>query len=1009
MEPDLRFTVLGPVRAWRDGTEIQLGAPQVRTLLAVLLAQAGRPVGLDAIVDLLWGQEPPSTAVNALHGHVGTLRRLLEPGLGARRQGRWLLRSAGGYQFSDDGDSVDLLRFRRLAQAARDTLAAGDGAGAAARFAEALELVQGPCAGNVSAPARADPLFLAVDRARADVAREAADCALAAGRPEDVITGVRAAADRDPLDEPLQARLMLLLGAVGRPAEALIGYERVRVRLADDLGIDPGAELRAAHTAILTPAAPTEPASARRAPASPVRVPASALRTPASPVRVPASALRTPASPVRVPAPVEPVVPGSLTVRPAQLPPDLATFTGRRDELRLVLDLLPEPGARILVISAISGMAGVGKTTTAVHWAHRVADRYPDGQLYVNLRGFDPAGSVMRPDEALRHFLDAFGVPPERIPRTVDGQAALYRSLLAERRVLVVLDNARDAEQVRPLLPGNPGCLAIVTSRDDLAGLVATHGAHPLLLDVLPLADSRELLVQRLGRHRVDAEPGATAEIIRRCGCLPLALAVLAARAAMRPALSLAEVLHDLTADDDGLDAFANNDAAVDVRTVFSWSYHALDPAAARLFRLLGHAGTGDVTVTAAASLAGVPEREVRPLLRELVRTSLVNQVGPGRYTMHDLLAVYAAELAADVDTGADRAAALLRFFDHHLHTAMANERRIATRPPVPIDAPAPGVLVGGEADRQSAMAWFARERPALLAVVARSASAGLPGHTWRLAWAIGPYLHWRGHWADWVTTQETALNALADAPGVDVGPPGRPGPPGPPGSSGVDAGADLGPVLGRAFANSQLGLAYTEFGRFDDARTRLDEAIIHFTALGHHAGLAEVYRRIAGISYKEERYDHALTQLWKAVDHCVAGDDRLGQAHVLNSIAWVQVLRGEHLEAVGNARQALPIVIEHGSLQGEAATRDTLAHALHHLGRYREADEIYRAAIRLRRTTGDRVYEANTLHRLGDNHAAAGEPEQAAEAWRDALGIMTGIGHPDTDKVAAKLTAGTI
>ena len=662
-------------------------------------------------------------------------------------------------------------------------------------------------------------------------------------------------------------------------------------------------------------------------------------------------------------------------MRPAQLPPDLATFTGRRDELRRVLDLV-QGTASILIVGAISGMGGVGKTTTAVHWAHRVADRYPDGQLYVNLRGFDPGGAVMRPDEALRHFLDAFGVAPERVPRTVDGQAALYRSLVAGRRVLVVLDNARDPEQVRHLLPGSTGCLAIVTSRNDLGGLVATHGAHPVTLDVLSVADARELLVQRLGRHRVDAEPAATAEIIRRCGCLPLALAVLAARAAMRPSLSLADVLYDLATDDGGLDAFANTDAAVDVRTVFSWSYHALAPATARLFRLLGHARTGDVTVTAAASLAAGPESAVRPLLEDLVRASLVNQTGPARFAMHDLLAAYAAELAADLDDGPDRRAALRRLLDHHLHTAMANDRRANTRPPVAVEPPAPGTLVGGEADREHALAWFARERATLLAALTRSAATGFPGHTWRLAWAIGPFLHWRGHWADWITAQETALTALA---GTDD-------------------------TLGKAYAGSQLGLAYTESGRFDDARVRLHEAVGHFTSLRHHTGLAEAHRRLAGIAYKEERYDDALASLWRAAEQCVAGDDRLAQGHVLNSIAWVQILRGEHHEAVGTAGQALPILVELGSLQGEAATRDTLGHALHHLGRYREAEESYRAAIRLRRVTGDRVYEANSLHRLGDNHAAAGEPERAAEVWREALGIMTELGHPDTDTVAAKL-----
>jgi len=369
----------------------------------------------------------------------------------------------------------------------------------------------------------------------------------------------------------------------------------------------------------------------------------------------------------------------------------VASFVGRSGHLRALDALLQDQGAAptAVVISAIAGMAGVGKTALAVHWAHRVAGRFPDGQLYVNLRGFDPGGAGLDPGQALHGFLEAFGVPPARIPEDLAAQSGLFRSLLAGKRMLVLLDNARSAEQVRPLLPGSPGCLAIVTSRDKLAGLVATEGARPLALDLLTAADARDLLARRLGADRVAAEPAAIACIIAACARLPLALTIAAARAATSPTFPLAAIAAELREAASALDPFDAGESATDVRTVFSWSYRALSAPAARMFRLLGLHPGPDVAVTAAASLAAVPPGQARALLAELTRAHLLAEHAPGRYAFHDLLRAYASELASAQECPADRASAVHRLLDHYLH----REQRRGARGRLPVRGAGPAAV----------------------------------------------------------------------------------------------------------------------------------------------------------------------------------------------------------------------------------------------------------------------------------------------------------------------------
>lgn len=394
-----------------------------------------------------------------------------------------------------------------------------------------------------------------------------------------------------------------------------------------------------------------------------------------------------------------------------------------------------------MVVAAVTGTAGIGKTALAVHWAHQVSHRFPDGQLYVDLRGYHPSATAMETADAVRGFLDALAVPPSRIPATPDARAALYRSIVAGKRVLVVLDNARDSEHVRPLLPGSHTCLVVTTSRDQLTSLIATHATRPLVLDLLQPEDAQELLGRRLDARRIAAEIRATDEIIASCTGLPLALAIAAARAASNPRLPLGSLAAHLRQGRSGLDALTVGDPYGDARAVFSWSYHGLGSAAARLFRLLGQHYGPDIGLSAAASLAALPVQRTRTLLTELCRAHLLVEHRSGRYTFHDLLRAYAAELAQVHDGSSEISSALHRALDHDLHTAHAAAAWLnPDREPIRVAEPQPGVVVDDPTDREQAMAWFTAEYAVLLAAVDRAVRIGLDRHAWQLAWSLADF-----------------------------------------------------------------------------------------------------------------------------------------------------------------------------------------------------------------------------------------------------------------------------
>ncbi|MFC6016345.1 ATP-binding protein [Plantactinospora solaniradicis] len=671
--------------------------------------------------------------------------------------------------------------------------------------------------------------------------------------------------------------------------------------------------------------------------------------------------------------------PSGAAVVPRQLPAAVRHFAGRSTELATLTRQLRQSRADhgdAMAVSTIAGTAGIGKTALAVHWAHQAADDFPDGQLYVNLRGFEPAGAAMTTTaEALRGFLDAFEVPPHRIPDSLDAQAALYRSLLAGKRALVVLDNARDADQVRPLLPGTVGCVVLVTSRNRLSSLVTVEGAHPLILDLLTPDEARELLARRLGTERLAAEPEAVTEIIRHCARLPVALAVVAARAATNPTFTLTVLAAQLRETRDRLDALTDDDTN-DVRSVFSWSYRSLTPETARLFRLLGLHPGPDITAPAAASLAGLPLARVRPLLAELVRANLVVEHVPRRYTFHDLLRAYANEQAYAVDSDDERRAALRRSLDHYLHTAYAAAHLLDRyRDPITLPAPRPGVTPESSADHRQALAWFTAEHQVLLAAVDVAAATGSENHAWQLAWALDNFLWFGGHWPELAEVGRTALDAarrLADRPA-------------------------------EARAHQNLVHAYTRLGRYDEAERHGRQALTLHRQGDNLAGQAHTHMFLTKLRTRQGRHAEALDHARQALHLYTEVGEEIWQADALNAVGGQHGKLGEPEQALDFCQRALAIYQRHDDRRGQVWTWENLGFAHHHLGDHPAAVACYHRALDLCRSLDYPDSEAELLAQLGDTRQAAGDLDAARDSWNQALAIIA-PDHVDADGIRGKL-----
>lgn len=935
----LRLTVLGPLEAERAGAVIRLGPRQVE-LLSVLVIELGRPVLARRLVDLLWGTTAGDGAAPTLRSHVSHLRRALGPGRSAPAEASIVATVGTGpglaYRLDLPPDCVDACLFEQQATQGRRLLDASDPAvipRAAELFGAALAHWRGPAFADVADRPFALPEVARLDALRRTARRGHAEALIALGRPAAAVGVLTGAVLDDPYDEGVRHLLTLALYAEQRVDEAAEVCRR-GIALLRERGMD-APQLHRLYAAI--------------------------LRRDELPIPAPAAVVGG----------LAPVAPASL------LPPDPPHFVGRAAELDAARrHCLALKRQQILLVT---GAAGVGKTSFAVRLAHLLAEDFPDGCLYVNLRGFDPGGTAIAGDEAVRLFLDALRVPPEQTPAREESRAGHYRRLLSERRMLIVLDNARDAGQVRPLLPGAAGCAVVVTSRQQLPGLVTVEGAQPVTLDLLTAAEARDLLTSRLGGDRVATEPGPVAGIIERCDRLPLALAIVAARAATHPRFPLAVLARELTESRGSLDGFAAGDPATDLRSVFSWSYRALGGAAARLFRLLGLHPGQDISVRAAASLAALPERQVRPVLAELARAQLVMERAPGRYTCHDLLRAYAAELVASEPPEVGHAARR-RIVDHYLLSARTADARLSPlRQPITPPSLTTGVTPEEPADGASALAWLAEEHGVLIRVVELAARHGFDRHVWQLAWAVTTFLSRRGCWEDLIAVQHRALAAAERC----------------------------GDRAAAAQAHRDVVAAFSETGRLRLARQHLESALALLRELGDRTGQAQTLLTLSWINEKEGDQMTALHHDERALALFRADGHQAGEARALNAIGWDHAVLGAYREAVGYCQRALVLQRRLGDGVGEANSWDTLGYAHHHLSRYRRAARCFRRSLALSRELGHRYNEAETLHHLGDNHEALGDLAAAHDCWLRAFEIHSDMRHPAAAQLRDKLSAG--
>ncbi len=611
-----------------------------------------------------------------------------------------------------------------------------------------------------------------------------------------------------------------------------------------------------------------------------------------------------------------------------------------------------------------------------MHWAHRAAARFPDGQLYLNLRGFAPGDQAMSPGEGLRAFFDALEVAPQRMPSTLEAQAGLFRSLLASRRMLILLDNARDVEQVRPLLPGRPGCLVLVTSRNRLGGLAVTEGAHQVALAPLSDHDAQAMLVRRLGAHRLTGQPQAVRDIIDGCARLPLALAIVAARARARPDFPLADIAEELRTQ-GVLDALSGGDAGIDVRAVFSWSYRVLGSEAARLLRLLALHPGPDIGIGAAASLAGTSVAQTRALLDELSAAHLIEEIDSIRYGFHDLLRTYATELAQRHHTKAERQAAIRGLADYYLRSTQAADRLLFPhRDPI---APAPALLgIRAEEfpERDAAMTWLARERRALVAMVACAAANGQDADAWRLGWALSEFLDWQGHWLEQADIQRISLDrarAIADRAGQ----------------------AHAHRLLGRALIRLDLGAI---------AHTHYDEAITLFAELDDPAGQAATRLSLAYLLHREGDAAAALDQARQGLQLYRLAGRAYGEAVALDAVGWYHTSLDRSHEGLPYCEQALAIQRRIGDLSGQAGSLNSIGYTHQRMGNHEQALRYYRKSLRVVRQTGLRGLEADTLVKVGEICSELGDRASAVDAWTQALAILDEIDQRTADRVRREL-----
>jgi len=923
----LEIGVLGPLRVRYDGVTVLVSQARLRCLLGLLAVQPGQVVGREEIVDALWGQAPPDTCRQLVHTYVARLRGLLEPHRPRRAPAQVVVGVCGGYRLEVDPGQLDVLRFDALAIRAHQAQQAGELEGGCELLSQTLGVWRGPVLADLDAGLQQHPAVVALTQRRLAAGLAYADLAIGLGRCEQAAASLRMLCHQEPLHEGLHARLMLALASCGQQAAALGLFAELRARLADELGVEPGAEVQQAHLRVLRQQLP-----------------------------VPADSATTT------------TVHAARRTAPAQLPADVADFTGRSQHLEQ-LDRLLELGTvtTAVVISAIAGTAGVGKTALAVHWAHQVRDRFGDGQLYINLRGYAPT-PPMRSIDALAGFLHALGVPAEQVPVDPDEAAALFRTLLADKRMLLLLDNARSADQVRPLLPGSPGCLVVVTSRDRLSGLVAKEGARGLSLDVLPPGEAVGLLTRLLDEERVAAEPQAAVELAWVCGLLPLALRIAAANLAGQPGQPIAGYVARLCQGDRLEELIADGDPQTAMQAAFDCSYATLEPGPQRLFRLLGLVPGPTFTPPAAAALAAIPVAQAARLLERLAGAHLIEPRAPGRFGFHDLLRLYAYQRVQDEDGESQRQGATSRLYSWYLHTA---DGAVGLLYPellrLPRPRPAGGLPAVRFDDNVGALAWLDAERANLVAAVQHAAEQGPRPLAWLLADALRAYLWGRRQMADWLAVAHAGLAGAADA----------------------------GDLQARAAAQRNLGMAYQCLGDYTQATTHYTGAL----ALARQAGWMEGEAACLddfGLLYTE------LGQPQQAVDHFSQSWLRSreigfkgGQAIALSNLAAVYRELGQPERATDHLVQALALYRELGSQDGQAAVLAVLGEAYRDLGQLERARAHLSEALTVGRDLGDRYGEASHLCALAAVQRDAGDYGQALEVAQAAEILARDIREP--------------
>lgn len=904
----IEFRLLGTIEAWYDGAPVDLGGSKPRCLLAALLLEANKVLPTERLVDIVWDDAPPATAHDLIANYVHRLRTALRRAGGDG--GSHLLTQGSGYLMRIDPDTVDVHRFRRIADQAGVLAGAGQHEAAAPLLRAALALWRQelPLA-NAASRWLALHVVPTLEAARLDAEEQLAECELRGGHDAaQVVDRLRGLAPRHPDRERLTALLMDALHQAGRRTEALEAYTRARTRMVDELGLEPTRTLTDAHRRILDDQ-PAYPIARKRV--------------------------------------------------PRQLPPDVAAFTGRQAELTELDRMFAtmRAGGSAVVISTVSGTAGVGKTALVTHWAHASHERFPDGHLYIDLRGYDPDQPVT-PHHALDGFLRSLGIDAPGVPQEEADRVALYRTLLDDRRMLVVLDNAHSVEQVRPLLPGTSSCFVVVTSRDRLPGLVARHGARRIDLDLLPTADAVALLTALVG-PRVVAEPSAAAELVEHCARLPLALRVAAELVADRPDATVAELVAELADERSRLDLLdAGGDERTAVRAVFSWSYRHLPEDAALAFRLLGLHPGRDLDLRALAALAGIEPARARRMLDVLVRAHLVEPAGTGRYQMHDLLRAYAAEMST-VDGSADRAAALTRLFDYYVHTVQVAMERYAPHerhrlPEVP-ESPTPAPDL---ADRPQALAWLEAERGNLLAVAEHSAAHGWTEHTRWLSQLLFRYLDTMLHHTEAQVLHAEALRvsrAAGDRPGE-----------------------------GQALNN--LAVVHLRLGHYGEALEEAEQSLVLLRGCGDLVGQARALGNLGSIHLRAGRHDEAIECLRAQVHLAREVGDREAESYALGSLGAVYARIGRYGEAVDHLDSQRRICAELDDRSGECTALVNLGYAHLMMRRYREALGPQQHALALVRETGLLGHEGYVLCNLGVIHQRLGQPELAMDYLRQSL-----------------------